>query len=319
MRTDYLRQFYAPRIDSIKAASSDFGDFKSWVSSSKYQLLSSSSDGFIIRTQDETAFASMLASDASRFASASFETMKIISFPEVLPRSIGWVVVETYYAAFFAAHSVLRVFGNSFSFLERGHLRILQEISNLISIPWNYQKGSGSFVAKYDVAKKELNVSKAGNSHEDFWAEFYRLIYFLRDAVNRVDGLQTVKKSLTVSFGELLDGISNNNRDGKGAWLSTIRNSVNYQHSDGLWFPYSRAVHDLDKIKRIIPKWDAENIDEITNINPSTIIEKFFKVCLLVINLSYSLCSDLVSLSKDNKSCFCNIPNKVISVANGRA
>ncbi|XKE44234.1 hypothetical protein LG302_12685 [Halomonas organivorans] len=315
MRVDYFREFYAPGINNIVAPRGSYNDFKAWVSSGRYQLHSAEENRFSLRISDSYAFSQMLAHDASRFASASFETIKILTFPQTLPKSLGWVIVEIYYAAFFSAHSIFRIFGNSFSFLQRGHLGILKEFSMASGGQWVMSNKSGSFLGLYDSREQELNVSKAGNSHEDFWKQFYFFLNTLRESISHVKGLDSVKQGITLGISDIMNGLSKDGKFSGGAWLPHVRNNVNYQHTDGLWYPYTGSAHDTDKLKRMLELWNTDEFNNLAKIPCKADIEVFLKACLMVVNFCFRLCNDVDKVSKERRNCFKMIPGAVIKIA----
>lgn len=96
-------------------------DFKAWVSLGKYIVRDIPSNAEIdIEANNEHAFYHMIAFDSCRMAAASFETMHNIQSVVSLPKSVGWVAIKSYYAAFFSAHSIMRCFGYTCSQLEKG-------------------------------------------------------------------------------------------------------------------------------------------------------------------------------------------------------
>ncbi|MDI5893060.1 hypothetical protein [Halomonas rhizosphaerae] len=315
MRVDHLRVFYAQGINSVQIPKDDFVDFKAWVSSGKYQLKEVRNKGFDVVVSDYHSFSTMLAHDSSRFCSAAFETMKLISFPENLPRSLAWVAVQTYYAAFFAAHSVLRVFGNVFSFLYPGHLKIVEEFAEVLSIPSRHNMSGGSYSGSYDIRSGELRVSSAGKSHEDFWERFFYLVMMLRDQVDELDVLESEKINNTKYLSEMVDLLSNSGSYRNGAWLSSVRNKINYQHTDGMWFPYSGGNHDIPRIRRILGQWEENNSSYILNLRCVSDMERFFKCCTLIVNFSYLIFQDVVSISRVKKNCFEMYPGALINHA----
>ena len=54
-----------------------------------------------------------VASDISRLASASFQTIRSIPNEFTEKEAIPWAVIRTYYAAFYAGQALIRLFGES--------------------------------------------------------------------------------------------------------------------------------------------------------------------------------------------------------------
>ncbi|WP_157956815.1 hypothetical protein [Salinicola aestuarinus] len=281
----------------------------------KYQLARTTQNGFVLDISDRQAFSEMLAHDASRFSSASFETLKILSFPNNLPRSLGWVAVEVYYSAFFAAHSIFRIFGNVFSYLAGGHLKIVEGVADILNMPWFIGRSAGSFIGVSVNQNSSIELKKAGSSHEDFWQAFVGFVDSFRDRILNVQGLGYLKQELIDEFSSIYSLLTKSGYRGGGSWLSHFRNNINYQHSDGLWYPYSNGQHDVEKFKRILSLWDVRDRSLISSVYCNSGIELFFKGCVSIINLCYLIVCDIEAFSKLKNNCFSLVPSQMLKKA----
>jgi len=71
-----------------------------------------------------------VASDISRLASASFQTIRSIP-NEFTEKAIPWAVIRTYYAAFYAGQALIRLFGESCSYFDREHIARISELGKI--------------------------------------------------------------------------------------------------------------------------------------------------------------------------------------------
>jgi hypothetical protein len=113
------------------------------------------------------------AHEADRFATAAFETLLTGSKSEAYPRSTGWLLIKTYYAAFFALHSLMRLHGWACTRLSSENLRsINKEISQFF--PGNRLFDAGLYLIKYENGGRQLRCltlnSSLGGTHEVLWS-----------------------------------------------------------------------------------------------------------------------------------------------------
>src|ERR1035441_8432610 len=80
----------------------------------EYQIYSPiTPTSFVLSFTDAEPFLSAFAGDINRIGSASFESALGIVKSSALPKSTAWLVIQTYYSAFFSAHALLRILGES--------------------------------------------------------------------------------------------------------------------------------------------------------------------------------------------------------------
>ncbi|MEQ1766242.1 MAG: hypothetical protein ABL859_02330, partial [Methylotenera sp.] len=147
------------------------------IGDKSYQIYSpATSNAVTLQFSDMSKVASAYAFDARRFSMAAMETMVGLSRPASLPKSTGWLIVEAYYGAFFAAHALLRLSGRSFTQLERAATRSINEISDLFGMQTSPLE-QGMFYGVVDHAGKTLRIVKSmDQSHEGLWVRFLELL-----------------------------------------------------------------------------------------------------------------------------------------------
>ena len=85
-----------------------------WLKERQYSFSQAvHSDAFVLDVPAFQPLLNALASDINRMSSAAFETMLGIQAHPVSDKAKGWLVIQTYYASFFAAQALLRICGTS--------------------------------------------------------------------------------------------------------------------------------------------------------------------------------------------------------------
>lgn len=71
------------------------------------------------------------AFEAARFSSATFESLLDARPSSTNEKSLGWPLIRTYYAAFFAAHALLRICGESVTFLTTNQINKFNQVTQI--------------------------------------------------------------------------------------------------------------------------------------------------------------------------------------------
>lgn len=194
-------------------------------------------------------------------ASAAFESFYTISAPANLTKSSGWGAITAYYASFFAAHSIVRIFGRTCTQLDTAHVQFISKVGSYTN-PEVVNHGSGLYYGVWDEANSTLRFEKSsggvvGGAHEVTWKLFLDTLSDLRDsllapqATGLLSDLQAAALDLDSIKSALCEGGFNN-----GSWLSSIRNRVNYRHDFDAWFPYGKPnQHYQDIWNAGIGRW----------------------------------------------------------------
>ncbi len=117
---------------------------------------------------------SAVAGDVSRMSIASFESMASITKVPQFPKSLAWLVIKSYYAAFFASHAILRMLGTSCSQFDRQQMNVVSKIADLYGMSGGTTPAAGFYKCTYDVPSKLCaEVLKSQRvSHEGLWSVF---------------------------------------------------------------------------------------------------------------------------------------------------
>lgn len=267
-----------------------------------YQIYSAAtSNAATLVFPDMSHVTSAYAFDARRFSMAAMETMAGLSRPISLPKSTGWLIVEAYYGAFFAAHSLLRLSGRSFTQLEKAATKSVNEVSDLFGVQISPIE-QGMFYGLVDYANHALTLVKvADQSHEGLWAKFLDLLADAADEIGRNAPSASVQASIAKLI-ELRNLLTDNGRLSKGNWLSQVRNSVTYRHEFSAWYPYQAQPHYFSMLDARLADWRLD-IDQI-NLWPQNgrDIQRFMEACLALVSLCREVCLDMSSRCPAGKS-----------------
>lgn len=185
---------------------------------------------------------SLLNIETSKYACAALESYLNIDSDPLSQKSLSWAMIRTYYSAFFAAHACLRTIGVFVSRLDKLSCDILENES-IRTYPSSLRPLVATYKISYSDSNRELSFKQIDSSsgyHDNFWDVYSEFIEV---------GLNSPKRAQTVYQDELLfvtaikDNISNNQQN-KFSWLSTIRNKVNYELPQELWYPYKSKKKD---------------------------------------------------------------------------
>ena len=176
---DVMRQFWIAGLNDVTG--NVVQGLRGWLANGNYQIYDPlEANSFTLNISDVSPLLSAFAYDCSRMAIGSFESIHDISRDDSFPKSTAWLVVRTYYAAFFAAHASLRMFGISCSQLDSITTNEIYKIADIFSQTNNI--GSilkGFYVCKYDVSSKKITCKRdtsGAGVHEAFWKVFNQVM-----------------------------------------------------------------------------------------------------------------------------------------------
>lgn len=196
------------------------------------------------------------AAEINRFSSASFETVAGARSSPGLERSLGCPLIRCYYGAFFAAHALLRITGESITYVPQALCHRLDQLTATY-IGMSPRLGAGLYHVQTSTPTRTLSLTKigaGGGSHEFLWQRFYTF-------------LTNVENELALNFGTLPEAVqaiqtSNDLRStlsragaSQGTWLSHSRNAINYRHLYGVWYPYGIRQDRAERLDATIDRW----------------------------------------------------------------
>lgn len=228
------------------------------------------------------------AHEADRFAAAAFESLLTPAKSEKLPRSYGWRLIQSYYAAFFAAHALFRVGGWACARLNSGHLnKINNEIKTLFG---GSSLAGGIYLIKGYSGGSSISIQhlggQGGGSHEALWSVFPSYLAHIRNLVIAQNAISTQDIKPIERLDDFL------RLKGGGEWFSSVRNRLNYSHAYGAWHPYIKSTTPHEQVNLAINSW-LENIENIEYSRDSDEILQFAKACSGIVGLCRVAIEDL--------------------------
>jgi len=253
------------------------------------------------------------AHEADRFASASFESLRFELQAHDNHRSTAWILIKSYYAAFFAAHSLMRISGWSCTRLTANNIgAVNKEIS--IFFPDSSLLKGGIYLLKsnpnaVEISCEKLEAANGGGSHEALWSILRR---FFDEVSTRIltegeaddPSIQQVIQALD-GFVKFLD------KKGGEAWLTKVRNNLNYSHQYGAWFPYKGSTCDALRILASLKRTSLDPELAIPSVKSDELIQ-FAEACYFLVKLCKMSVSDLIYRSSA-KSPFRQSSAKILS------
>lgn len=107
-------------------------ELKGWINDEHFQVyVTPTETSFTLNVSESLPVLQAYAAEINRISIASVETMASVLTEPPSKKSAAWLIIQTYYAAFFAAHSIARTLGISCLPLEPIQLRSVTKISTL--------------------------------------------------------------------------------------------------------------------------------------------------------------------------------------------
>ncbi len=302
------------RLDIFRCNRPTEIDMKGWIANQNYFIDSDLvANNYSVRASDKEYLKSALANDCNRMAAAAIESISGVQLDKSLNKSGAWGVIRSYYAAFFSIHSIMRMFGISCSQLEKVHVDKIYESANAVGKTGNVTRlESGFYSIKVDDSYSCVSFHKYKNPHKDTWGEFLSLIETLISNSAKVTAISKYKIEAIDILMTVKKGVTRSRCGDKGNWLSEMRNSINYQHSHGVWFPYERRPVAPAYIDTIGKDW----IKPVGTLNLGLTrgdIESFFDVTLIINSLFRELLVSCAEKAGNGNKIFTNGSLKLLN------
>ncbi|NQZ40426.1 hypothetical protein [Moritella sp.] len=297
--TDVLRAHLLPGLSNVEAV--PHLTFRGWLAKKSFKMTEPlESKAFKLDVYSHSELLLPYAYDINRMAASSIESMNGITPENGLPKSTGWLIIRSYYSAYFAMHALLRLFGISCSQLDSHESRAVTDVARMYSLQNGNTASSGYYRCQYDFTSSTIIFKQLNNTHQDVWKTFYELLDTLATKVSSSD-FRKKDRDITVDFlFKLREGLSCRNTVNSGNWLSQIRNEVNYTHSMGAWYPYVNSSDEHNKMFRLTSNWKQTPTADIINDNVGKCDQLLFvSTCVTVVSLCHSMISDLHNINSN--------------------
>lgn len=285
---ELLRPLWIP--SSFVADENCTESIKSWLIDGNYYVNNSPPD-LSLFSQSIDDVRKCLSFDAFRFAAHSAQTVFEIERGAAYSRFTAWRVIQTYYAAYFSAHAILRFFGKSFSHLENGHVNFLSKRCST-EVGYNPRLPSSYYEIAFDNKSQNLIFTKQDESHKDLWKCFYKLVQDISNGVISSTASKERRENLSRHFSDLGEALTLRGRYPSGNWLSVMRNEVNYKSSHGAWYPFSKNNPNFADIMNKVGNWrvGANQITSTADLRND--LERFALSSFVIVDIALSLSYD---------------------------
>ena len=122
---------------------------------------------------------SIFGGDACRFASASFASIAKVPSELEDKTTAPWALIKLYYSAFYAGHSILRLLGQSCSYLEANHVQHLRQLAAAFGLEPKFAIEAGLYHFVMNPSQTGFTLARTtgrvGGAHESFWKIIWRL------------------------------------------------------------------------------------------------------------------------------------------------
>ncbi len=256
---------------------------------------------FPVHTELTRAF----AGDCSRFAVAAIETIEGIRPSEALPKGTAWLAIRTYYAAFFAAHSLLRTLGVSCTKLGLDQTSMLNQVAGLFGASAGTQLLTGLYECRVDTANHLIAITQLqgrGGSHTATWGILYRELTRLSAAVLAGGLPRVTAQRASSTIDQLRAALDDHGTVSNGSWMSQIRNRVNYDLDFGAWHPYHGRSDYYDQLYVKAQAWRTD--PTLLSIWPHRThdLTRLIDTSTLLVSLCREVCIDLAARCPRGKS-----------------
>ena len=261
----------------------------------EYQIYSPiTPTSFVLSFTDAEPFLSAFAGDINRIGSASFESALGIVKSSALPKSTAWLVIQTYYSAFFSAHALLRILGESCSPIEREQVSSLTRVGALFgAAPPSPMTGGLYHLICDGKAKTISGTALSGSPHEVFWKVFYERVQRLSNEAINVSTESLANRQLaSAKLSDLASNLCFRSAP-RGRWLSTMRNAVNYNQKHSTWYPYSGQERYYAQLYEKTREWGGDPLDMDLSSYGDKDLRRFQVTCSFIIAAFRTLTADM--------------------------
>lgn len=199
---------------------------------------------------------SALASDCGRFSSAAFQTAAAVGDEMEDRDGFPWSLVKTYYAGFYAAHAIMRTFGEGCSFFYRQHTDQISRMAQALSLTPGFAVDAGLYhctlSADSTVATYVKASGQSGGTHEAFWFAFGSKLKSLSEDVLKGALPRRDAQAVFTKLDELLQVLA---RKAGYSWLSNVRNDLQYRLQHKAWYPERVRSQSREGLCRLAKQW----------------------------------------------------------------
>lgn len=221
--------------------------------------------------------------------------------------AIPWSLVRLYYSAFYASHVVVRLLGRACCWLESTHLTRIDDVHRAVTgSPLPFRAEPGSYLCAVDRDGSQFTLSRISASnrgaHEALWAVVEVAI---RDRTPTVlsGTLPTRDAQLVVAKLDEFRDLAKLN--GSSAWLSKVRNAIQYRMEHNVWHPTQVGMRERRELAKLFKAWQDDPINlDLAAVRARPLLVQFAAACTFLIALCRALLSRIEQASLDRQRSF---------------
>jgi hypothetical protein len=292
-------------LEIFKKQSKTLADVKAWIANQDYYVDSGMTPtSFTLSVYDREGLQAALANDCNRMSMAAIESICGVEIESIFSKSSAWATIRAYYASFFAAHAILRVFGYSYSQLEFEHTKKIFEVAKTLNVHGMHNKiEHGFYCIRIDREFKTIKFEKKNDSHKDMWRGLLTLIEQLTNDISKTSALSKHKSEAIDLLSETRKGVTKNGVNIAGNWLSELRNQVNYKQSHGAWHPNKMGVALQRVITNVSSHWKKPS-EIFSPSEKKQEMELFFESTTLLLSFLQETLRECADKVGDKKTVF---------------
>jgi hypothetical protein len=255
---------------------------------------------------------SIFAADACRFASASFASISKVSAEMEDKTTAPWALIKLYYSAFYAGHSIIRLLGQSCSYLDSNHVQHLRRLTTALGLAPNFVIDAGMYHFVMNNAQTGFALSRAtgrvGGAHESFWKVFG---IFLEEITEQVLLGRLAPREAREVFLKLEGWRQILQRQGaiaSSSWLSAVRNEIQYKLAHKLWPPAALNKRSRTSLARIVMQWERDPMNlDLGDVSQGD-LQQFVVACTFTVTLCRVLLARIAERSSAGARSFASGP-----------
>lgn len=212
-------------------------DIKAWMLRESFHLRTlSSGKRSVLYEASPDDISSSFRHDACLVAGSSVESFVETRQKRRDERALAWMMVKSYYSAYFAAHALMRFFGYASVWGERSQVSAIRRVSMawLGSVGDCPERGLWRVRMLHASGSIEIESISGGNggSHEGFWNYFSVFLSELSQKLAVANSVVASDAQFAILRVDALRAYVDSGRFVK------CRHEINYRRGYGVWYPF---------------------------------------------------------------------------------
>lgn len=293
-----LRPLLAHGVMHAKAA--DAKSFQATLLEKRRGFFVQCSDGhWTLDFCDKKRLAGYLVYDSNRMGCAAFQTFETARVGMKETHRMPWALIQAYYAAYYAGHSVLCAFGRNSKHLDGALVSFLNKVFSAQSLP---HMSSGLYFVTAEQSGTGLKLEPLsagavkGGAHERFWEAFDGEIRRLGSDVLKVSAPQVDAQGVSSKLADLLFAMAGPKKS--KSWLSQVRNEVQYRHERDVWWHAKSNRRPDPSVLSGIMDGCREDPMGVELRSPPDELQRFVASCTFLVSLCRALLEDVSKFGK---------------------